>query len=243
MKKISKRILIVLGMIVGLIILLALGYGYKFYTEIKIMTPAETSSVNDSVFCLKDKFVNAFVFRGKTGYLMVDAGIHEESVKAELKKLGIAPEQITAILLTHTDTDHTGALELFKKAKIYIHKDEEQMINGKNGKFFFVRIHWKFGLYKLLSNNDFLMIDGISVKVMHTPGHTPGSCCFLINGDYLLAGDNVAYLNGKFQHFNNFFNMNTDEQEASLKHIPELNTVKYVLTGHYGIIRRRNNSD
>ena len=238
MKKIIKRLLIGLGILVGILILLVAGFGYKFYSETKVMTPSETSRVNDSVFCLKDKFVNVFVFKGKTSYLMIDAGVSEVSLKVEFGKLGITPDQITTILLTHTDGDHIGALAMFKNAKVYIHKDEEQMINGEKGKVFFMKTVWKPGTYNLFNSNDSLVFDGISVKVLHTPGHTPGSCCFLINNEYLLAGDNVAYLQGKYQHFNDFFNMNTAQQKVSFKQIPGLNTAKYVMTAHYGIIKQ-----
>ena len=203
------------------------------------MTPAETSRINDSVFCLKDKFVNAYVFKGKDNYLMVDAGLSEKSIWAGLKSFGILPEQITTVLLTHTDSDHTGSLGLLKNAKVYMHIDEEQMINGQNSKYFFMRVKWKYGAYNLLNSNDTLTIDGLKIKLFHTPGHSPGSCCFLINNDYLLTGDNMAYKNGKFEHFVDFFNMNTPEQEASIKNLPDLSSFKYVMTGHHGIIKQK----
>lgn len=168
---------------------------------------------------------------------MSDAGIGETSLKAGLDKLGISPDQVSAILMTHTDGDHIGAMGLFKKAKVFIHKEEEQMINGKNGKFFFLRTKWKYGGYSLLNSNDTLTVDGLKVKVFHTPGHTPGSCCFLVGTDYLITGDNLAYKNGAFTHFTDIFNMNTKEQESSIKVLPNLKSIIYILTAHHGFIK------
>jgi len=37
-----------------------------------------------------------------------------------------------------------------------------------------------------------MLIDDLSVKVIHTPGHSPGSCSFLLGG-HLIAGDTLFY--------------------------------------------------
>jgi len=237
MKKPVKRSLIALAIIAGILILISAGLFLRFYLGTRNMKPAETSIVNDSVSCIKDRFVNAFLFKGENGYLMVDAGNSEQTVQAELEKLGINPDQVNTLLLTHTDGDHIGAVGLFKNIRIYMDKEEEQMINGKNGKFFFLRTIWKYGPYILLNDNDTLTLNGWKVKVFHTPGHTPGSCCYLIGKDYLVTGDNLAYHDGKFEHFISVFNMNTPEQEASIKKLPPLDSIKYILTAHYGVIR------
>ena len=237
MNKIFKRILIGTGIAFGLVILAAVAFFLIFFFETRGMSPSETSRINDTVFAVKNKFVNAFIFKGNTGYFMIDAGIAENSFKQELEKLGIRPDQVNAILFTHTDGDHIGAAGLFNNCKFYLHKDEEQMINGQKGKFFFMKTKWKYGPYTLFNSDDTLTIDGIKVRIFHTPGHTPGSCCFLIGKDYLATGDNLAYKNGKFGHFIDFFNMNTKEQEESIKTLPDLDSVKFILTGHFGVIR------
>jgi len=231
-----KKILIGLAILIGVPLIIAVVFGLRFYNASKSMTPAETAKVNDSVFALKDKFVDAYFFKTKTGYFMVDAGMDAKNVEAEMKKLNVDPEKVKAIFLTHTDGDHIGGVGLFKNAAVYMHKDEEQMVNGQNGKFFFMRIKWAYQKYTLLNDNDTLSIDGIRIKIIHTPGHTPGSCCFLIGSQYLATGDNVAYKDKKFEHFIDFFNMDTKLQEESLKSLKELNTTKYILTGHHGII-------
>jgi glyoxylase-like metal-dependent hydrolase (beta-lactamase superfamily II) len=235
MKKIVKRALWTAGILIGLIFAVALVFLVNFITATKAMTPSETLAINDSVWCLKEKFVNAYIFKGATGYLMVDAGFGKTAFKVEMEKLGIDPDRITTVLLTHTDGDHTGSLALYKNAAIYIHKDEEQMVNGTTGKTKFSKTKWKFKPYTLLPENDSLTIDGLGIRIIHTPGHTPGSVCFIIGNDYLVSGDNLIVVNGKYAHFIEKFNMNTPEQEASLKLLPVPASFKYILTAHYGI--------
>jgi glyoxylase-like metal-dependent hydrolase (beta-lactamase superfamily II) len=237
MKKVIKRTLWGLGILIGLLVIGGGVFIINFLMATRSMTPAETSAINDSVYCVKDKFVDAFIFKGKQNYLMVDAGISKGSFLAELKKLGISPDQITTILLTHTDTDHTGSIGLFRNPEIYMHKDEEQMINGTTSKMPPFKNKWKYGPYHLFNSNDTLRIDGLTVRIIHTPGHTPGSVCYIINNDYLLTGDNCIVVNGKAEHFVKKFNMNTEQQIQSIKSLPDLKSFKYILMAHNGIIR------
>lgn len=237
MKKIFKITLWGLGVLVGLLVIAGAVFVINFLLATRSMTPQATSALNDSVFCVKDKFVNAYIFKGKEHYLMVDAGLGEGSFLEGLNQLGISPEKITTILLTHTDGDHTGAIGLFKNPKIYMHKDEEQMINGTTAKMGPFKTKWKYGPYQLFNSNDTLTIDGLKIRIIHTPGHTPGSVCFIISNNYLLTGDNLVVVDGKAEHFAEKFNMNTPLQVESIKAIPELKSFKYILMAHHGVIK------
>jgi glyoxylase-like metal-dependent hydrolase (beta-lactamase superfamily II) len=237
MNKILKRTIWGIGILLGLVVIVAAIYLINFILTTRKMTPAETSSINDSVFVVRDKFVNAYIFKGKQNYLMVDAGFGKENFLSGLNQLGIPPEKITTILLTHADGDHTGSIGLFIHPKIYMHKDEEQMINGQTAKMGPFKTKWKYGPYLLFNSNDTLAIDGFKIRIIHTPGHTPGSVCFIINNDYLLTGDNLVVVNGKAAHFVDKFNMNTAQQIESIKTIPELKSFKYILMAHHGVIR------
>ena len=101
---------------------------------------------------------------------------------------------ISKALVTHYHQDHLGgefsghhiqgAAELLEqvKAKVYIHKAEAEFLNRIAG----------------LSDSDLVKVEGgdttavggIEVTFIHTPGHTPGSQCFLI-GHNLVAGDTL----------------------------------------------------
>jgi glyoxylase-like metal-dependent hydrolase (beta-lactamase superfamily II) len=237
MRKPFKIILWTVGILASLMVVAALLFLLNFYRATRAMTPADTGKINDSVWCVRDRFVNAFIFKGRQNYLMIDAGFGAKKFRAGLDKLGISPDEITTILLTHTDGDHTGSIPLYKNAQIYMHRDEEQMVNGTMGKTKFSKTKWKYGPYKLLGDSDSLDIDGLRIRLIHTPGHTPGSVCYIIGDDYLVSGDNLIVMNGKYEQFVEKFNMNTPLQIESLKILPPPQSFKYILTSHYGVIR------
>jgi glyoxylase-like metal-dependent hydrolase (beta-lactamase superfamily II) len=238
MKKPVKRLLWVAAIIFGLIIIAAIIFLLNFISATKSMTPVETAAINDSVWSIKERFVNAFIFKGEKSYLMIDAGLGRKRFSQELDKLAINPDDITTILLTHTDGDHTGSVGLYKNAAVYMHRDEEQMINGTSGKSKYFKTKWKYGPYKLLEDNDTLTIDGLKVKIIHTPGHTPGSACYIIGNDYLVTGDNLILESGRYLHFIEQLNMNTPQQIESLKVLPPPGDFKYILTAHNGVEKR-----
>ena len=235
MKKPVKWILLSIGIILGIAVIFVIYFMVRYSTMTKQMSPSETVAINDTVFAIKDRFVNAFLFKGEDGYLMIDACMSEKKVAEELQKLNISPEEVRVLLLTHSDGDHIGSVGLFSNAAIYLHKDEEQMINGTTAKAV-VKYKWAYGDYNLVESNEILNLEGFRIKVIHTPGHTPGSCCFVINSDYLVTGDNLDYTNGEFVHFFDTFNMDTPTQEESIKSLPDPASFKYILTAHNGVI-------
>lgn len=237
MKKILKISLWAIGTIVGLVIIGAVVFLINFLIATKAMSPSETGPINDTVWCIKDRFVNSYIFKGDNEYLLIDAGLSADNFKVELEKTGISADQITTLLLTHTDGDHIGAAGLFANAAIYMHRDEEQMINGTTGKTKFAKTLWKFGPYKLLDSDDTLTIDGLKIRILHTPGHTPGSSCYVIGSDYLVTGDNLKVSGKVYENFIEKFNMDTPRQVESLKSLPAPSEFKYVLTSHDGFIK------
>ncbi|MEA1885585.1 MAG: MBL fold metallo-hydrolase [Bacteroidota bacterium] len=237
MKKPLKWILIVFAGLVGLFLVFAIIMIIRYSYATKQMNPAETQAINDSVFCIKDRYVNAYLFKGYDGYMMVDAGMNKERVSEELAKLEIDPADILTVLLTHSDPDHAGGLNAFENAKIFMHEEEEQMVTGETARFVF-KSRWKHQDYNLIETGEILNINVFNVRVIHTPGHTPGSCCCIVNDDYLLTGDNLIMEDGKYVNFFDIINMDTETQIESLKKLPEPNEFEYILTSHTGITGR-----
>ncbi len=136
MKKIIKRTLLALGIILALLLIVALGFYFKFKSETKGMTPIATKEVVKNVFAINDKFVNMFLIKDSTQFIAIDAGNDADNISAELKKLNINPDKVIAVMLTHTDRDHVAGLKLFKNAKVVFF--EARRTNDKRAK---VEIH------------------------------------------------------------------------------------------------------
>lgn len=99
--------------------------------------------------------------------------------------------EITHALVTHTHPDHVGggfagmeiagATELLNKckAKVVVHKAEAEFIKGLTSS----------DMIKT-DNGDKVDVGGLEIQLMHTPGHTPGSQCFLID-NRVVSGDTL----------------------------------------------------
>lgn len=237
MNKTLKRTLAVMAVVAGIFLVFVIIMILRYSYALKQMSPAETQAINDTVFCIRDKYVNAYIFKGYDGYMMIDAGINKKRVIEELTRLEINPDDILTVVLTHSDPDHAGGLNAFENAKVFMHEEEEQMVTGKTARFVF-KSKWKNKDYNLIRSDEVLNINVFLVRVLHTPGHTPGSCCFIVNDDYLLTGDNLIIQDGKYSNFFDMINMDTEIQIESLKKLPDPSQFEYILTGHTGIILR-----
>lgn len=86
---------------------------------------------------------------------------------------------LEAILCTHHHYDHIGGLEemlaQYPGMKVYGHESDQQRILGLN---------------KPVSDDDILAIGDHEVRVLHTPGHTIGSVCYLLE-NHLFSGDTL----------------------------------------------------
>ncbi len=98
--------------------------------------------------------------------------------------LGVAEQdgmKVTGGLITHTHFDHcNGVEELLQKtkSKIYVHKTEAPFLKGMTSDIEKVDSGYK------------LSVGDLEVTFLHTPGHTPGSQCFLVQGR-LVSGDTL----------------------------------------------------
>ncbi len=112
--------------------------------------------------------------RKTSASVLVDAPGDAGKILAQLK--GTDPKYI---LMTHNHMDHTGALAEVKSAlnvPIAAHRDDAGNLPIQPD--------------LLLNDGDVVSCGDIQFTVLHTPGHTPGSLCFL-TGNYLIAGDTL----------------------------------------------------
>ena len=234
MNKTVKRILIGTGTLAVLLALVMGGFMLKMKSELKQMHVIETREVIHSVYTIKDSFVNMFLIKDGDKYVAIDAGNDVKVIAAELKSLGIDPEKVKAVLLTHSDGDHVGALKLFKNANVYLSRDEEQMINGTQSKLLFFHNNLDRTDYSLLNDQQAIRVGNIRIKAIMTPGHTPGSMSYIVNDSCLFVGDAFGLKSGKVARPNKFFSGDMNTAIQSFKKIVNIPGLKYVFTAHSG---------
>ncbi len=99
------------------------------------------------------------------------------------------------ILLTHAHFDHIMATEGLRQsgAELYLHIEDEEMLNDPriNSMLEFTGREMSFKKAEhLLKDGDVIDIGGEKITVLHTPGHTKGSVCY-ISDKYIFSGDTL----------------------------------------------------
>lgn len=197
--------------------------------------PINTGKIVDNIYTVRCGIVNMYLIKNNEKYICVDAGLKNGMLVKGLEALGIDPASVTHILLTHTDSDHTGGIELFKNAGVYISADEEQMITRKAPRAFGLIYNRPIQKkYNLLQDGQSVNIEDMSIKAILTPGHTKGSMSYLVNGKYLFTGDTLSLKDGEVTTFPSFINMDTKIQKQSIQKLAQLMRVEAVFTAHTG---------
>lgn len=113
---------------------------------------------------------------------VIDPGYEPETVLDRISRLGLHPE---AILLTHGHFDHVGGVrELAAQTacRVFLCLEDLNMPPMLTaGPLYYTDTY---------GEGDTLNLAGLSIRVLHTPGHTPGSVCLLVE-DALFSGDTL----------------------------------------------------
>lgn len=123
--------------------------------------------------------------------LIIDPGMNPGVLLAEASKY-----DVEGILLTHAHFDHMGGVEEARealKAPLYIHPNEQSFLqdpdlNLSSGWFMTGRGIIAAPADKEYKDGNLLHLAGFEIKVLETPGHTPGSVSLQI-GEHVFSGD------------------------------------------------------
>ena len=118
---------------------------------------------------------------GSEKCILIDPGYEPELLLEQVRR---NRKELEAILLTHGHFDHVGGVKQIAAetgCKVYICAEElKQPLRYSDG------LHYT----DTVAEGDVLELAGLTLQVLHTPGHTPGCVCYLC-GDTLFSGDTL----------------------------------------------------
>lgn len=161
--------------------------------------------------------VHSFLLLGDNKAILIDTGLGIDNIKRITHQLTDLP---IIVITTHVHWDHIGSHAVFEE--IYVHRlEEDWLVNGIKGlsidqirkdiarditlpipKAFHPETFKPFQgkPTRLLQDGDMIDIGNRSVKIIHTPGHSPGHICvqdyetgYLFTGDLLYEGTIFAF--------------------------------------------------
>lgn len=142
-----------------------------------------------------------------------------KTLAAQLEQLGLKPDDIKAMAVSHTHPDHTGNVELFPQSVLYVQKAEYDW-PGTNNAPRFKPSH----PVELLAGDKDVFGDG-SVTILSTPGHTPGHQSLLVKlpktGAVVLSGDAVHFRDNWDNRRVPSMNTDKDQSTASMQKIAD----------------------
>jgi hydroxyacylglutathione hydrolase len=119
---------------------------------------------------------NCYLVSSGDETLIIDPGQEKEKILEKIKK------DVRKIVLTHYHYDHVDAAQELKTildAQILAHRKDVSFLNFSG-----------IGVDLVLEEGDSIKVNGLEMKVIHTPGHTEGSVC-LLGHDFIFTGDTL----------------------------------------------------
>lgn len=133
---------------------------------------------------LGDYQTNCYIIREAASKTccVVDPGYSPDLILKYIRENGL---ELEAILLTHGHFDHVGgvkAIAMETDCDVYLRAEELSMPPMMTaGKLYYTKIYPASGTLNLA---------GLTIRVIHTPGHTPGSVCLIVD-DTMISGDTL----------------------------------------------------
>ena len=153
------------------------------------------------------RWSNAYLLVEEERLTLVDAGLPGDGNKivAYITRIGRSPSELERLIVTHSHPDHTGALKKLAQntgATVMAHKADTKRSSGTESRW----LHYpgqppSFGwdvpflhripAHEFIEDGQHLPVLG-GLRVIHTPGHTPGSVCpYLEEQKVLFTGDTL----------------------------------------------------
>ena len=205
-RRILASLLVLIACLIGAVVL------WRRHTpDVPALEP-QPLALGQHIYILGDLAPSAaYAIDTSSGLVLVDAGLKPDAarLKSQFRRLGLDVNKLRAILLTHVHGDHTGGAESLRRmtgAKIYIGSGDAAVLRSGGPREAF------FSIFSMpddepqpttvnveLKGDEVLDFGDVRIRAIATPGHTPGSTCYLMErGGFtaLFAGDVISELVG-----------------------------------------------
>src|SRR5919106_480162 len=166
---------------------------------------------------------------GSEEAVVVDPGFFPDEVLATLERAG---KRLVAVLGTHGHVDHIGVARQVcgPDIPLYMHQaDELALIDQRAwGAGMPIEGDRRPAVVRTVTDGDVLDFAGFRIRVLHTPGHTPGSVCYVTDG-FVFSGD-LVFRGSIGRH--DFPNSSEPDMWASLRRFLTLPDSLLVYPGH-----------
>lgn len=180
------------------------------------MSILATQELIPGIFAVESGKSNFFLVKSGESYIAIDAGeLNSKKAKNRLDRLGISSDDIAVVLLTHTDGDHTGAINLFGEATVYWGALSSET-------------------WETLTDGEAIEVLGMLVQCIYTRGHRKDSVCYLIDGKYLFSGDTLSLRGNHIKLFISDYNDSDEVQEEDIIGLSNIAGIEYIFTAHHG---------
>jgi glyoxylase-like metal-dependent hydrolase (beta-lactamase superfamily II) len=133
--------------------------------------------------------------------VVVDVPPRPEALVERIRRLHL---RLAAVVLTHAHADHTGGVgallaQLRADVPVYVHPDDRDVVLHPDADSVLARLAREVGpppagAVVAMGDGEVLTVGAMTLRAVHTPGHTPGSTCLVVEGGarpLLLTGDTL----------------------------------------------------
>jgi glyoxylase-like metal-dependent hydrolase (beta-lactamase superfamily II) len=245
----------------GTLFLLAAGHTFAATPEVKMyrldcgqMTLGDKSMMSDTGLYKGQSYdivMSCYLIKHGSDWMLWDAGLPEKylagpltegsfttklnrTVIDQIAELGLRPDDIRYVAVSHAHFDHSGQVNDFPNATLIIQRAElEAMKDTKKASEHYIMADLfsahlsgdKLERVRVIDGDVDLFGDG-TMKTIQTPGHTPGSMALLLNlkkaGPYILSGDQWHFTENHERHQVPVWNYDHDQTMTSGKKLDDI---------------------
>ena len=159
------------------------------------------------------RWSNAYLVVEEAGLTLVDAGLPGAwgKISRYIERIQRSPSELQRVIVTHSHPDHTGPLKQLSRltgAKIFVHSADTRYLEKTKSNWLHYpaqppAFNWNVPLlhpipaHELIEDGQTLPVLG-GLRVLHTPGHTPGSVCLYLEEQKVLFTGDILLADGHF---------------------------------------------